>query len=489
MGVFGNIKGLSYYSSKGEADPYVTLSNPHEEDANQEREELEILPSDNLLVSAKTADDVSLLEVHVYENPDFKGNEDQDEYEGNLYVHHDTLLPAMPLCLEWGDARPSTSKGDTKGNFVAVGTMDRHIEVWDLDLVDGLFPEAILGNDIDAEGQTNGEAPLQNESNEARSPSLVAEDDTSTPADKLALPSPSKKKKKKAKDIYALHSAPLATLPHSHTDSVLSLAWNRTHRSLLASSSADGTIKLWDIASPTCQSAIRTFELHGGKKVQSIQWNPREPTVLLSGAWEGGIQIFDTRNPDASIGCTLPGPAKTDVESVHWDPHSSTGAEFFVATGKGQVLYYDSRNLQKALWTLDAHDGPVAALDVNDFIPGCIITGGIDKQTKVWSVSSSNRSTGEKKTAITLVASRDFGVGKVFTTLWSPDDPTTVAIAGSNARLNVWDAWTNPGFRRTFGERVKGLEKLGLVEDGVRARAKGVVSVDQEDEPDSGGDD
>ena len=100
MGVFGNIKGLSYYSSKGEADSYVSMSNPHEEDADQEREELEILSSDNLLVSAKMADDVSLLlEVHVYENPDFGGNEDQDEYEENLYVHHDTLLPAMPSCL------------------------------------------------------------------------------------------------------------------------------------------------------------------------------------------------------------------------------------------------------------------------------------------------------------------------------------------------------------------------------------------------------
>ena len=56
MLVFGNIHGLSYYSSKGEAGSYVTMSNPHEEDADQEREELEELeihPSDNLLVSAK----------------------------------------------------------------------------------------------------------------------------------------------------------------------------------------------------------------------------------------------------------------------------------------------------------------------------------------------------------------------------------------------------------------------------------------------------
>ena len=62
MGVFGTIiKGLSYYSSKREAGAYVTIWNPHEEDADQEREELEIHPSDNLLVSAKMSDDVSLF--------------------------------------------------------------------------------------------------------------------------------------------------------------------------------------------------------------------------------------------------------------------------------------------------------------------------------------------------------------------------------------------------------------------------------------------
>lgn len=48
--------------------------------------------SDNLLLGCKTEDDVSYLEVYVYE-----------EEEDNLYVHHDIMLPSFPLCLEWLD--------------------------------------------------------------------------------------------------------------------------------------------------------------------------------------------------------------------------------------------------------------------------------------------------------------------------------------------------------------------------------------------------
>ncbi|KAL1979065.1 hypothetical protein VTN96DRAFT_7156 [Rasamsonia emersonii] len=73
-------------------------------------------------LAGKVEDEVAHLEVYVYE----------DEAD-NIYVHHDIMLPAIPLCLEWLDLPVGrSSEGRTTGNFVAVGTMDPDIEIWDL---------------------------------------------------------------------------------------------------------------------------------------------------------------------------------------------------------------------------------------------------------------------------------------------------------------------------------------------------------------------
>ena len=62
-----------------------------------------------------------LLQVWVYED----GGQDG---ESNIYVHHDIMLPAFPLCLAWMDCRPS---GDAEpANLAAVGAMNPGIEIW-----------------------------------------------------------------------------------------------------------------------------------------------------------------------------------------------------------------------------------------------------------------------------------------------------------------------------------------------------------------------
>lgn len=80
--MFGNVKSLAYYESNKE-DPYITLQDDEED---EEREDLQVLATDNLILSAKVEDELAHLEVYVYE----------DESD-NLYVHHDIMLPAIPL--------------------------------------------------------------------------------------------------------------------------------------------------------------------------------------------------------------------------------------------------------------------------------------------------------------------------------------------------------------------------------------------------------
>jgi periodic tryptophan protein 1 len=129
-----------------DGDPYITLGDDEED---SEDEDFSIKPTDLLILAARNEDDVSNLEVWVYEETDNAG-------EANVYVHHDILLPAFPLCTAWMDCNPSGST--EKANMVAVGTMEPGIEIWDLDIVDSVEPAATLGGELPAEAAAPEEA-------------------------------------------------------------------------------------------------------------------------------------------------------------------------------------------------------------------------------------------------------------------------------------------------------------------------------------------
>lgn len=232
---------------------------------DEERAELQIMGTDNLILSAKIEDEVAHLEVYLYEDG-----------VDNLYVHHDIMLPDVPLCLEWLDFPIGAQPGDSDraASYVAIGTMSPDIEIWNLDVVDSIYPDAILG-----EGGLGGENP-------------------ETPSGKKT-----KKKKKRINSKY-------------HVDAVLDLAANRLNRNLLASSSADTTIKLWDLPTQKC---AQSYTYHQGK-VSSVAWHPRNAPILLSGSYDHSIAVADMRAPKAE---PLKAATASDVEGVRWSPDGS----------------------------------------------------------------------------------------------------------------------------------------------------------------------
>ncbi|KAK5990590.1 putative WD repeat-containing protein C17D11.16 [Cladobotryum mycophilum] len=415
MGMFGNLKSIAYYENNKD-DPYITLQ---DDDEDEEREDLQILATDNLILSAKVEDELAHLEVYVYE----------DEGD-NLYVHHDIMLPAIPLCVEWLDmpVGSSASSNNGKGNFVAVGTMDPDIEIWDLDTIDCMYPNAILGQGANADGEKKKK----------------------------------KKKSKKANDEY-------------HVDAVLSLAANRQHRNLLASASADKTIKLWDLNTTKC---AKSYSYHTDK-VCSLAWHSTEPTVLLSGSYDRTIVAADMRAPDAKV------PrwgVESDVENIRWDPHDQN--YFFVSTENGIIHYHDVRNAPsnptqtKAVWTLQAHDESVSSFDINSVIPGFMATGSTDKTVKLWNITPTGPS---------MVVSRNLDVGKVFATNFAPDSEVAfrLAVAGSSGSMHVWDTSTNAGVRKAFAQRVPAPK--GDVEDRLIGVDEDESSSDSEEGEDDEG--
>lgn len=408
--IFGNIKSLAYYKDQNE-DPYIKLPEDGDASDEEEREELQVLPTDNMVLAARIEDEVAHLEVYVYED-------DAD----NLYIHHDVMLPAVPLCVEWLNTKPSSNSA--QGNFAAVGTMDPDIELWDLDIVDCMYPTAILGQSAGPE----------------------------MPSD-LASKKKKKRKSKKANPAY-------------HVDSVLALAANRTHRNLLASASADQTTKLWDLN--TC-TAAHSYA-HHTDKVCALSWHPTQSSVLLSGSYDRTIVAADMRAPD-----TVAVPrwgVESDVEQIRWDPHNENN--FYVSTENGVLHCFDARQLpstpekSKATWRLQAHEKSLSSFSLNPAVPGFIATASTDRTVKLWNIATDS-------SGPSMVVSRDLGVGKVFSANFAPDDAVAfrLAVAGSKGAVQVWDTSTNKAVREAFASRVKMLE--GEVQERL-------VGVEQDDE-------
>ena len=421
MAMFGNVRSLAYHDSNAD-DPYITMQD--NDDENEEREELQVLATDNMIVAAKVEDEVAHLEIYVYE----------DEAD-NLYVHHDVMLPAIPLCVEWLDLPVGKDinavDADSRGNYVAVGTFEPDIEIWDLDTIDSMYPNAILGQGGDDQKSGGGQEVKKKK----------------------------RKRSKKANDDY-------------HVDAILSLAANRQHRNLLASSSADKTVKLWDLNTTKCAKSYT----HHTDKVCSIAWHPRETTMLLSGSYDRTVVAADMRAPDAKA------PrwgVESDVETAMWDPHHSN--YFYITTENGIIHNHDVRNVpvtpeaSKAVWTLQAHDESVSSFDVNPVIPGFLATGSTDKEVKLWNV---------QPTGPSMVISRNVDVGKVFSTKFAPDPEVAfrLAVAGSKGAMQVWDTSTNAAVRRAFASRVaptngdmKEERIVGVEEDSSDSEEEGGV--------------
>ncbi|ODV91784.1 hypothetical protein CANCADRAFT_366 [Tortispora caseinolytica NRRL Y-17796] len=392
MGIFGNFKSLQYYGPEDE-DPYITLKDLKEEE-EEEHKQLRILPTDNMVLVAKTKDEVSQVEVMVYDNnPD----------AGGFYVHHDFLLPSFPLCLEpvsFSVESRFKVEGDsgTGNNFVAVSTFEPEIEIWNLDVVDSAFPDAILGGDSD-------------------------------PKSKLM-------EKKKTKLLSHGKN------PNRHTDSVLSLSSNIHHRNFLASGSADETIKIWDLKT---LAAVSSLDKIHKNKICAVQWSPhgQNDTVLLSGSFDKNVCVTDVRSSDPSKD-KIKVSIGEDIESIQWDLQSEY--HFYVGDESGKVGYYDVRQPTKSIWSLQAHDAaPVSVFAASVHIPGLFATGSSDRKIKLWKIPSG----GEPS----MILSRDLDVGKVFSATFGPDPEVggTLAVGGSNGLVKLWDTATNKSVRAAFG--------------------------------------
>ena len=90
---------------------------------------------------------------------------------------------------------------------------------------------------------------------------------------------------------------------------------------------------------------------------------------------------------------------------------------------------------------LHAHDAGISSLDVNNYVPGMLITSAMgEKVVKLWKCPSSSDENNTTKTRSFHGFVRDFGVGNVLTTSYAPDIEVAgnVVIGGITGGLKMW---------------------------------------------------
>jgi hypothetical protein len=77
---------------KGEKDDdQMNAEYPDElTDSEDEKDDYTIRKTDSLIIAATAEEDYNNLEIYIY-----------DHKTSDLYVHHEVILGAMPLCLQW----------------------------------------------------------------------------------------------------------------------------------------------------------------------------------------------------------------------------------------------------------------------------------------------------------------------------------------------------------------------------------------------------
>lgn len=417
-----------------EQDKYLEL--PSKEEELEEKQEFQVYPTDNQILATRTDDGVSYLDVYIYDDgagaPAGSKEEEGDKQDpdvargmvrgSSMYIHHDLMLPNFPLCVEWMSFRPlGEVAASNTGNFAAVGTMDPTIEIWNLDCVDKAFPDVILGelkeDELERQQEGSGE--------------------------------------------------PEGVQPDRHTAAVLSLSHNQVFRNVLASSSADGTVKLWDLG--TCGVARSIGGLHHGKEVSAVQWygteSEQDGSVVLTGGYDSFCAVSDVRIDDASSMSKLyktGGSGSEDVEAVCWKRAGGACTHFYAGTDKGNVYMFDIRKEGSPIWSLHAHDSGITSLACNPHVGEMLVTGAMgDRHVKLWK-------TGLKPS---MVTSRDLGCGNVLSASFAPDIEVAgdLVVGGSSPGLKMWDCFSNRYVRKSFREDLKAVQAAARTE----ARAAG----------------
>ncbi|MCD4686917.1 MAG: hypothetical protein K8S97_13380 [Anaerolineae bacterium] len=167
-----------------------------------------------------------------------------------------------------------------------------------------------------------------------------------------------------------------------HANSVTAVAWSPdgapdSSGGLIASTSADYSIRLWDVASGRLLNTLERDE-----SIVAVAWSP-DGTQLASGDWDHEVVVWDLSAgaESAADAVTLSGHEER-VAAVAWSPDGA-----YLATGSrdGTLRVWDATS-GAALALINAHGTEVRAVAWSPD-GATLLTAGADQTVRLWDVA------------------------------------------------------------------------------------------------------
>ncbi|WOO85664.1 Peroxisome biogenesis protein 7 [Vanrija pseudolonga] len=209
-------------------------------------------------------------------------------------------------------------------------------------------------------------------------------------------------------------------------DSVYDVAWNEAHENQLVAGCGNGAIRLFDI---TLQGLpVAAWHEHTGEVV-GVDWSNLEKSLFATASWDGSVKVWAVERATALQ--SLPINAG-QVYAALFSPH--TPGLLATAGQDGQVRLFDLRSAARAgpprpTTAFAASPADILAADWNKYRPGVIATAGKDKVVRVWDIRNPGVPTAE-------LPGHSLAIRKI---QWSPYHADIIASSGYDMTARIWN--------------------------------------------------